>query len=183
MSGKGSKPRPFSVSNEEYSKNYEAIFKPKQPTTMKEYILTGFTYDVRGVNDLIVPKDIAIKAVNSYIEDNDIGGNSRAVGELGLEDGIPTQSINLKAVSHIVTDLYWDGPTLKAKVKLLDTPRGLIAQQFKESELRIAYRGSGTTKDNVVTDDFKIVSFNLETIERENPDEGQNSIWSFKYDL
>lgn len=36
MSGKGSKPRPFSVSQEEYSKNFDAIFGKPDPRVLED---------------------------------------------------------------------------------------------------------------------------------------------------
>ena len=36
MSGKGSKPRPFSVSQEEYSKNFDAIFRKPDPRVLED---------------------------------------------------------------------------------------------------------------------------------------------------
>lgn len=36
MSGKGSKPRPFSVSQDEYSKNFDAIFRKPDPRVLED---------------------------------------------------------------------------------------------------------------------------------------------------
>lgn len=36
MSGKGSKPRPFSVSQDEYSKNFDTIFRKPDPRVLED---------------------------------------------------------------------------------------------------------------------------------------------------
>jgi len=36
MSGKGSKPRPFAVSQEEYAKNFDAIFRKPDPRILED---------------------------------------------------------------------------------------------------------------------------------------------------
>lgn len=36
MSGKGSKPRPFSVSQDEYAKNFDAIFRKPDPRVVDD---------------------------------------------------------------------------------------------------------------------------------------------------
>jgi len=36
MSGKGSSPRPFSVSQDEFAKNFDAIFRKPDPRTVEE---------------------------------------------------------------------------------------------------------------------------------------------------
>jgi hypothetical protein len=39
MSGKGSKPRPYSVTQEEYSNNWDLIFKKDKPVVKKTVIV------------------------------------------------------------------------------------------------------------------------------------------------
>jgi hypothetical protein len=48
--GKGSKPRPFSVSKEEYDNRFEAIFGKKKDT-LSEYELNKSTGEVQRVED------------------------------------------------------------------------------------------------------------------------------------
>jgi hypothetical protein len=38
MSGKGSKPRPFSVSQEEFGKNFDAIFRKPDPRVVEDQL-------------------------------------------------------------------------------------------------------------------------------------------------
>jgi hypothetical protein len=38
MSGKGSKPRPYSITQEEYSNNWDLIFKKDKPTEKKPVV-------------------------------------------------------------------------------------------------------------------------------------------------
>ena len=48
--GKGSKPRPFSVSQEEFDNRFEAIFRKKK-NTLPEYELNKSTGEVQKVDD------------------------------------------------------------------------------------------------------------------------------------
>jgi hypothetical protein len=54
--GKGSKPRPFSVSQEVFDNNFETIFGKKKKDTLPEYELNKSTGEVEKV----YPKDIPV---------------------------------------------------------------------------------------------------------------------------
>ena len=85
--------------------------------------------------------------------------------------------IDLDRVSHIITDIWWDGPVLLGKLKLLTSPgfheRGvcstkgdLAANYLRQGvTLGISSRGVGSLKkvgeQNEVQDDFELICFDL----------------------
>jgi hypothetical protein len=85
--------------------------------------------------------------------------------------------IDLDRVSHIITDVWWDGPVLLGKLKLLTSPgfheRGicstkgdLAANYLRQGvTLGISSRGVGSLKNvgeqNEVQDDFELICFDL----------------------
>lgn len=85
--------------------------------------------------------------------------------------------IDLDRVSHIITDIWWDGPVLMGKLKLLTSPgfheRGvcstkgdLAANYLRQGvTLGISSRGVGSLKkvgeQNEVQDDFELICFDL----------------------
>lgn len=108
-------------------------------------------------NGRIYPKEILEREVRNYqkfIIEN------RAVGELDHPD---SSVVNLKNVSHIVREAYFDNDVVYGAVELLDTPSGKILQSLVESgvKLGISSRGVGSTKRDgdyqVVQDDFQLI--------------------------
>ena len=85
--------------------------------------------------------------------------------------------IDLDRVSHIITDIWWDGPVLLGKLKLLTSPgfheRGVVstkgdlaANYLRQGvTLGISSRGVGSLKkvgeQNEVQDDFELICFDL----------------------
>jgi|TARA_R110000851_G_scaffold230898_5_gene383697 hypothetical protein len=108
-------------------------------------------------NGRIYPKKIMEKAVGKYTTEQIKAG--RSVGELNHPEG-PT--INLDKVSHLITDLAWEGNNVIGKAKLLDTPMGMIAKGLIEGgvQLGVSSRGMGSlvTKNgvNMVGEDFML---------------------------
>ncbi len=85
--------------------------------------------------------------------------------------------IDLDRVSHIITDVWWEGPVLLGKLKLLTSPgfheRGIVstkgdlaANYLRQGvTLGISSRGVGSLKkvgdQNEVQDDFELICFDL----------------------
>ena len=85
--------------------------------------------------------------------------------------------IDLDRVSHIITDIWWDGPILMGKLKLLTSPgfheRGIVSTKGDMAAnylrqgvtLGISSRGVGSLKkvgeQNEVQDDFELICFDL----------------------
>ena len=88
----------------------------------------------------------------------------RALGELDHpEDSV----INLKNASHMVTEVWWDGPSVMGKVKVLNTPSGKILQELVNDGVRlgISSRGLGSVRESkgetIVEDDFQLICFDF----------------------
>jgi hypothetical protein len=85
--------------------------------------------------------------------------------------------IDLDRVSHMITDIWWDGPVLLGKLKLLTSPgfheRGIVSTKGDMAAnylrqgvtLGISSRGVGSLKkvgeQNEVQDDFELICFDL----------------------
>jgi len=124
----------------------------------------GKKYSIQGIfaetekknrNGRVYPKAIMEKAVNKYVTEQVKTG--RAVGELNHPEG-PT--VNLDKVSHLITDLKFEGNNVIGKASILPTPMGKIVEGLLSGgvQLGVSTRGMGSLVQqngvNVVKDDF-----------------------------
>lgn len=118
--------------------------------------------EMKNRNGRIYPKATMEKAVDKYVTEQVKKG--RAVGELNHPEG-PT--INLDKVSHLITDLKWEGNNIIGKAKILDTPMGLIAKGLMEGgvQLGVSSRGMGSLVQregkNYVGEDFQLATVDI----------------------
>ena len=118
--------------------------------------------EMKNRNGRIYPKSVMEKAVGKYVKEQVETG--RAVGELNHPQG-PT--INLDKVSHLITELSWDGNNILGKAKILDTPMGKIAQGLMEGgvQLGVSSRGMGSLVQrggkNYVGEDFQLATVDI----------------------
>ena len=117
--------------------------------------------DVQNGNGRIYPRKILEREVKTYQK---LVQEKRALGELDHpEDSV----INLKNASHMVTDMWWDGPNVMGKVKILNTPSGKILQELVNDgvKLGISSRGLGSVSEaqgrTIVEDDFQLICFDF----------------------
>jgi len=89
----------------------------------------------------------------------------RLLGEL---DHPTHDSVKLSNVSHLITNLNFNGNELLGECELLDTPAGKVAQALVEGGVKvgISSRGMGTLSEQAdgtktVNEDFKLVTFDL----------------------
>lgn len=88
----------------------------------------------------------------------------RALGELDHPDD---SVINLKNVSHLVTDVWWDGPRVMGKIEVLGTPSGKVLQELINANVKIGIssRGLGSVRQQngqtIVEDDFQLICFDI----------------------
>ena len=123
----------------------------------KTYMIEGIfaQAEKKNRNGRIYPKPIMEKAVGKY--NKEFVSNGRAVGELNHPSG-PT--INLDKVSHLVTEMKFEGNDVVGKAKILDTPNGTIAKQLLDGgvKLGVSTRGMGSLMNQnnvaVVKDDY-----------------------------
>ena len=123
----------------------------------KSYVIEGIfaMADSKNRNGRIYPKAIMENAVNKYVTEQ--VRTKRAVGELNHPEG-PT--VNLDKVSHLITDLQFEGNNVMGKAQILDTPMGKIVKGLLEGgvQLGVSTRGMGSLVQRngvmVVSDDF-----------------------------
>lgn len=124
----------------------------------KKYAIEGVfaQYDRQNRNGRIYPKSVMESAVNKYIEEQVKTG--RALGELNHPDG---PVVDLKNVSHLITDLRFEGKNnVVGKASILSTPNGQIVKSLLDDgvKLGVSTRGMGSLGEangyRVVKDDF-----------------------------
>src|SRR6056300_587848 len=129
----------------------------KKENGEKNYVIEGVfaQTDKKNRNGRIYPKAIMESAVNKYVTDQ--VSKKRAVGELNHPEG-PT--VNLDKVSHLITDLKFEGNDVVGKAQILDTPMGKIVKGLLDGgvQLGVSTRGMGSLEQKngamVVKDDF-----------------------------
>ena len=129
----------------------------------KKFYMTGCMqkYDPPNGNGRVYSKKILQREIENYWK---LVKERRALGELDHPDD---SVINLKNASHLVTDMWWDGPALMGKVEVLDTPSGNILKNLAQSgvTLGISSRGLGSVREERgttrVEDDFQLICFDF----------------------
>ena len=148
----------------EYNENnIECIVEKKEDGT-KKYAIEGvfMQSEAKNRNGRIYPKKIMENAVSKYV-DTQVSQN-RAVGELNHPEG-PT--VNLDKVSHLITDLRWEGNDVVGKAQILDTPIGQIVKGLLEGgvNLGVSTRGMGSLESrggvNYVGSDFTLSTVDI----------------------
>lgn len=126
----------------------------------KNYYLSGIMCqaEVKNGNGRIYPLTEISKAVE-YVNQKITEGNYVA-GELNHPDNL---SIDLKNVSHIITEMKMDGNNAIGKCKLLNTPSGQIARSLLEGGLRlgVSSRGTGNVTTEGLVEDFSFVTVDI----------------------
>ena len=126
--------------------------------------LTGIIQaaDKKNGNGRIYPKKVLERELKNYQK---LVDERRALGELDHPD---ESVINLRNVSHMVVEVWWDGENVMGKIKTLDTPSGNILKSLANSgvTLGISSRGMGSVKeskngDTMVEDDFQLICFDI----------------------
>lgn len=114
---------------------------------------------VRNANQRVYPVkeiDTAVKTLNEQIN----GGYS-VLGEVDHPDDL---KINLDRVSHMITEMWMDGPNGYGKLKVLPTPMGQLVRTMLESgvKLGVSSRGSGSVSEgNGQVSEFEIVTVDV----------------------
>lgn len=114
---------------------------------------------VRNANERVYPVpeiEKAVEQLNTQIRD----GHS-VLGEVDHPDDL---KINLDRVSHMITNMWMDGPNGLGKLKILPTPMGQLISTMLESgvKLGVSSRGSGNVDDvSGKVSDFEIVTVDI----------------------
>ena len=141
----------------EYVENDLQCIVEKKEDGGKNYVIEGVfaQADQKNRNGRVYPRPIMEKAVGKYVTDQ--VSKKRAVGELNHPEG-PT--VNLDKVSHLITDLKFEGNDVVGKAQILDTPMGQIVKGLLEGgvQLGVSTRGMGSLEQRngamYVKDDF-----------------------------
>ena len=143
--------------------NVECIVEKKSDGTKKFTIEGVFMQsEQKNRNGRIYPRKVMENAVAKYVEDQ--VSKNRAVGELNHPEG-PT--VNLDKVSHLITDLRWEGNDVVGKASILDTPMGQIVKGLLEGgvNLGVSTRGMGSLEQrgnaSYVKDDFQLSTVDI----------------------
>ena len=113
---------------------------------------------VENHNKRMYPVTEISKAVSSIKEKLD-GGYS----VLGETDHPENLTINLERVSHMIEDMWMDGPNGIGQLKIMPTPMGKIVTTLLESgcKLGVSSRGSGNVGDSGNVQDFEIITVDI----------------------
>lgn len=125
----------------------------------KDYFIEGVMMQANVVNrnGRLYPKPIMESAVELY-NDQKVK-HKRAFGTLGHED---TPKISEDRVSHIITELYWDGNDVIGKAKILNTHHGKEIKAWIDggASFGVSSRAVGSLREvngvNEVQDDFQL---------------------------
>ena len=114
---------------------------------------------VKNANQRVYPVNEIAEAVRK-ISDQVSGGYS-VLGEVDHPDDL---KVNLDRVSHMMTQMWMDGPNGYGKMKILPTPLGQLVETMLQSgvKLGVSSRGSGNVDEatgNVT--DFEIVTVDV----------------------
>jgi hypothetical protein len=128
-------------------------------------------YNTPNRNGRIYPEKILKREAENYKKMIEKG---TALSELNHPE---SSLIDLDRVSHLITEVWWDGPVLMGKLKLLTSPgfheRGIVSTKGDMAAnylrqgvtLGISSRGVGSLKkvgeQNEVQDDFELICFDL----------------------
>lgn len=148
----------------------------KKSLYMKGLFIQG---DVRNHNQRVYPSREIAKAVNSINEK--IRSGYTVLGELDHPEEL---SINLDRVSHIITDMWFEGTDGYGKLKLTPTPMGNIAQTLLQSgaKLGVSSRGSGNVDHSGYVSDFEIITVDI-VAQPSAPDAYPKSIYESLYNM
>ena len=143
----------------EYTENDVQCIVEKNAQGEKKFVIEGIfmSAEQKNRNGRIYPKQIMERAVDKYVKEQ--VSQKRAVGELNHPEG-PT--VNLDKVSHLITDLQWEGNDVVGKAQILDTPMGRIVKGLLEGgvQLGVSTRGMGSLEQRngtmYVKDDFML---------------------------
>lgn len=140
------------------SKLIKEAEEKNRPITMKGVLQKANTENRNG---RVYPLEILKREAKKYEE---AVKESRATGELDHPD---SAVVSLTNVSHMVTEMWWEGDTLMGTVQLLETPSGNILKGLLKSGvmLGISSRGVGSVKSknglDEVQEDFELIAFDF----------------------
>ena len=119
------------------------------------------TAEVKNGNGRYYSKDLWDREMDKYAQLID---ERRSMGEL---DHPESSIINLKNVSHLISDYWWDGDNVLGKIEILPTPSGNIVKELIKHGVTVGVSSRGMVKENYgdgtveVQDDFELLCFDF----------------------
>ena len=116
---------------------------------------------VKNGNGRVYSESILKREVENYQK---LVKERRALGELDHPDD---SVVTLANVSHVITEVWWDGDAVMGKIQVLNTPKGCVLKELANAgiKLGISSRGMGSVKesngDTIVEDDFQLICFDM----------------------
>lgn len=112
----------------------------------------------KNLNQRVYPRteiERAVGLINEKIKEG-----AYIMGELNHPDNL---SIDLKNVSHIITEAWMDGDNAVGKCKVLNTPSGQIVKNLIEGgvKLGVSSRGTGNVTNEGIVEDFAFVTLDI----------------------
>ena len=119
------------------------------------------TAEVKNGNGRYYSKSLWDREMGKY---NELIEQRRSMGEL---DHPESTVINLKSVSHLITEYFWDGDNVIGKIEILPTPSGNILKELIKNGITVGVssRGMGSLEDRggvmEVQDDFELLCWDF----------------------
>jgi hypothetical protein len=119
------------------------------------------TAEVKNGNGRYYSKDLWDREMDKY---NELIEQRRSMGEL---DHPESTVINLKNVSHLISDYWWDGDNVMGKIEILPTPSGHILKELIKAGVTVGVssRGMGSLEQRgeimEVQDDFELLCWDF----------------------
>lgn len=119
------------------------------------------TAEVKNGNGRYYPRELWERELDKYQEFVD---GRRATGEL---DHPESSVVNLKNVSHVITECWWDGDHVMGKIEILPTPSGQILEALIKAGVTVGVssRGMGSLEQRgevmEVQDDFELLCWDF----------------------
>ena len=135
----------------------EAKSDPTKALILKDKLLQKA--NIKNHNGRIYPTEVLFREVKKYSQ---LVGERRALGELDHPD---SPIVELKNVSHLITDIYEQGEDIRGNIEILNTPQGQILRSIIQQGVKIGIssRGIGSLQHegdaNIVQDDFELIAF------------------------
>ena len=115
---------------------------------------------IKNANQRVYPVNEIGKAVKTL--NDQISSGYSGLGEVDHPDDL---KINLDRGSHMITEMWMDGPNGYGKMKILPTPMGQLVKTMLESgvKLGVSSRGSGNISEygNGEVSDFEIITVDV----------------------
>ena len=127
----------------------------KKSLYMKGICIQG---DIRNANQRVYSSQEIGKAVKTLNEQ--IAGGYSVLGEVDHPDDL---KINLDRASHMITEMWMDGPNGYGKLKIIPTPMGQLIETMLNSgvKLGVSSRGSGEVDASGNVNGFEIITVDI----------------------